>query len=79
MREKKKMSNFAVAKGEVALVSTIQLAEMESFSPFEREFKGCHYARVEKWSNIYTLLILIRNARINWKENRNDFRIQCRG
>ena len=26
------MSNFAVAKGKVALVSTIQLAEMESFS-----------------------------------------------
>ena len=30
------MSNFAVAKGKVALVSTIQLAEMESFSPFLR-------------------------------------------
>ncbi len=26
------MSNFAVAKGNVALVSAIQLAEMESFS-----------------------------------------------
>ena len=32
MRGIKKMSNFAVAKGKVALVSTIQLAEMESFS-----------------------------------------------
>ncbi len=32
MRGIKKMSNFAVAKGNVALVSTIQLAEMESFS-----------------------------------------------
>jgi len=32
LRGIKKMSNFAVAKGKVALVSTIQLAEMESFS-----------------------------------------------
>ena len=52
------MSNFAVAKGEVALVSTIQLAEMESFSPFEREFKGCHYARVKIKEVIYTLFII---------------------
>ena len=28
----KKMSNFALAKGGVALTSVIQLAEMESFS-----------------------------------------------
>jgi hypothetical protein len=30
-----KISNFATAKGNVALVFTIQLAEMEGFSPFE--------------------------------------------
>ena len=28
--------NFATAKGKVALVLAIQLAEMESFSPFEK-------------------------------------------
>jgi hypothetical protein len=32
----KKITNFATAKGKVALVSTIQLAEMEGFSPFEK-------------------------------------------
>jgi len=37
LREIKKISNFAVAKGGVALVSTIQLAEMESFSSLEEE------------------------------------------
>ena len=31
------MPNFAVAKGKVALVSTIQLAEMESFSSLKGE------------------------------------------
>jgi hypothetical protein len=35
LREIEKISNFAVAKGKVALVSTIQLAEMESFSSSE--------------------------------------------
>jgi hypothetical protein len=31
----KKITNFATAKGKVALVLTIQLAEMEGFSPFK--------------------------------------------
>jgi hypothetical protein len=55
----KKSPNFATAKGKVALVSTIQLAEMEDFRPFQGGFLRVPLCacKNENEKVIYTLLI----------------------
>ena len=78
MREIKKMCNFAVQKGEIALTLSHQLAEFERLR-LQKRRSLCVVIFC-----VYTIIITHylyntnRNARINWKKNRNDIRFQCR-
>ena len=74
------ISTFAPRNVYVALAVGYQHAEKEEL---ECIFFLCVRLRqprkLHKERNFfYTLLIIKRNARINWKKNRNDIRVQCR-